>query len=101
VKARATTAFRKSKIATDAADIAFRRIKLTSRDFLLSPPLKKRSREYASIASLLRSETVEGDTRVLHNASVMSSTRRAYTPARYISISASSTESLAPADSAR
>src|SRR5262249_56207917 len=38
------------------------------------------------------SDTVEGDTRVPHNASVMSSTRRTDTPARYISISASSTE---------
>src|SRR5262249_39363910 len=35
---------------------------------------------------------VEGDTRVPHNASVMSSTQRTDTPARYISISASSTE---------
>ena len=35
---------------------------------------------------------LEGDTRVPHNASVMSSTRRTDTPARYISISASSTE---------
>ena len=33
-----------------------------------------------------------GDTRVPHNASVMSSTRRTETPARYISIKASSTE---------
>src|SRR5215469_11528819 len=41
---------------------------------------------------LFRSDTVEGDTRVPHNASVMSSTRRTDTPARYISISASSTE---------
>src|SRR5262245_10039192 len=41
---------------------------------------------------LLRSDTVEGDTRVPHNASVISSTRRTDTPARYISISASSTE---------
>jgi hypothetical protein len=38
------------------------------------------------------SDTVEGDTRVPHKASVMSSTRRTETPARYISIKASSTE---------
>jgi hypothetical protein len=37
------------------------------------------------------SDTVDGDTRVPHNASVISSTRRTETPARYISISASST----------
>jgi hypothetical protein len=41
---------------------------------------------------LFRSDTVEGDTRVPHKASVMSSTRRTETPARYISIKASSTE---------
>jgi hypothetical protein len=41
---------------------------------------------------LFRFDTVEGDTRVPHNASVMSSTRRTDTRARYISISASSTE---------
>jgi hypothetical protein len=36
--------------------------------------------------------TVDGETRVPHKASVMSSTRRTETPARYISIKASSTE---------
>jgi hypothetical protein len=35
---------------------------------------------------------VPGLTRVPHSASVMSSTRRTDTPARYISINASSTE---------
>ena len=35
---------------------------------------------------------VEAETRVLHSACVMSSTRRTLTPARYISIKASSTE---------
>ena len=41
---------------------------------------------------LLRFDTVLGLTRVPQSASVMSSTRRTETPARYISISASSTE---------
>ena len=41
---------------------------------------------------LFRSDTVDGDTRVPHSASVISSTRRTETPARYISINASSTE---------
>src|SRR4029450_765788 len=45
---------------------------------------------------MFSSDTVEGDTRVPHNASVMSSTRRTDTPARYISISASSNRALAP-----
>ncbi|TWT95166.1 hypothetical protein Pla108_33080 [Botrimarina colliarenosi] len=40
----------------------------------------------------MSSLTALGDTRVPHNASVMSSTRRTLTPARYISINASSTE---------
>jgi hypothetical protein len=35
---------------------------------------------------------MDGETRVLHKTSVMSSTRRTLTPAKYISISASSTE---------
>jgi hypothetical protein len=43
---------------------------------------------------LFRFDTVLELTRVPHSASVMSSTRRTETPARYISISASSTESL-------
>src|SRR6202035_3082768 len=41
---------------------------------------------------LVRFDTVLGLTRVPHSASVMSSTRRTEIPARYISISASSTE---------
>jgi hypothetical protein len=41
---------------------------------------------------LFSSDTVDGETRVPHSASVMSSTRRTDTPARYISIKASSTE---------
>jgi hypothetical protein len=41
---------------------------------------------------LFSSLTVPADTRVPHSASVTSSTRRTDTPARYISISASSTE---------
>ncbi len=40
---------------------------------------------------LVSSLTVEGLTRVPHSASVMSSTRRTLTPAKYISIRASST----------
>ena len=53
-------------------------------------------------AAKLRAEmrygiTVDGETRVPHKASVMSSTRRTATPARYISIKASSTELLVPA----
>ena len=41
---------------------------------------------------LVQADTVPGLTRVPHSASVMSSTRRTDTPARYISIKASSTE---------
>jgi hypothetical protein len=40
----------------------------------------------------LSSDTIDGDARVPHKASVMSSTRCTETPARYISIEASSTE---------
>ena len=46
----------------------------------------------AFAGELFRFDTVLGDTRVPHSASVMSSTRRTDTPARYISIKASSTE---------
>jgi hypothetical protein len=43
-------------------------------------------------AHTVRLDTVLGLTRVPHRASVMSSTRRTEIPAKYISISASSTE---------
>jgi hypothetical protein len=43
---------------------------------------------------VINSDAVDGDTRVPHSASVMSSTRRTDTAARYISIKASSTELL-------
>ena len=45
-----------------------------------------------AVVLLLRLDTVLGLTRVPHSASVMSSTRRTDTPAKYISISACSTE---------
>jgi hypothetical protein len=55
-------------------------------DRLVTPCLAR------AVIFLFRSDSVEGDTRVPHSASVMSSTRRTETPARYISIKASSTE---------
>ena len=51
-----------------------------------------RNQGYTVVPINPREETVEGETRVPQSASVMSSTRRTETPARYISISASSTE---------
>jgi hypothetical protein len=41
---------------------------------------------------IIKSNTVAGDTRIPHRASVMSSRRRTETPARYVPIRASLTE---------
>jgi hypothetical protein len=62
-------------------------VRMLARDRLIAPSLDR------AIDLLFRSDTVDGDARVPHNASVMSSTRRTDTPARYIiSIRASSTK---------